>query len=106
MTKDDLAVEGEFSRKAKHRLRMTIKRQMKRLSRTISSISRPEFVDGEEQGRCNTGLEMMSAEFGWGSDMDKSGDEEDISDGELDDDLGDDDFYSQIKKENNAKKEY
>jgi hypothetical protein len=64
MTKDDLAVEGEFSRKAKHRLRMTIKRQMKRLSRTISSISRPEFVDGEEQGRCNTGLEMMSAEFG------------------------------------------
>jgi hypothetical protein len=38
--------------------------------------------------------------------MDKSGDEEDISDGELDDDLGDDDFYSQIKKENKAKKEY
>ena len=136
--KDDLAVEGESSRKAKRRLRRralvpsfedygdddqavdekdvtaagqslastlnTLTQRGK--SRTKSSISRPEVVDGDDEDRFKRGLEMMSAEFGGGSDMDKGGDEEDISDGELDDDLGDDDFYSQIKKKSKAKKEY
>ena len=74
-------------------------------SRSRSSISRPEVVDGDDEERFKIGLEMMSAQFGGGSD-DEGADEEDISDGELDDDLGDDDFYSQIKKKSKAKKEY
>ena len=76
-------------------------------SRTTSSTYRPEAVDGEDEDRFKRGLEMMDAELGGSdSDIDGEGNEEDISDNELDDDLGDDDFYAQIEKKSKAKKEY
>jgi U3 small nucleolar RNA-associated protein 3 len=83
-----------------------------RISQRSKSSSKPgvsaEANDEDDEDRFKRGLEMMNTELGDDDSDDNSGDDlgegADIDDADIDDDG--DDFYAQIKKKSEAKKEY
>ena len=100
---DDKANETEVEAASKS-LATTINRISQRSKSSKKTGAAPEATDEDDADRFKRGLEMMKADMGGDNNKDL-GDDNDLSDDNDMDDDGDD-FYAQIKKKSQAKKEY
>ena len=100
---DDENVNENDIAAASKSLATTINRISQRSKSSKKPIAAPEVNDEDDADRFQRGLAMMNADIGGdGDDAEVPGDDD------LDEDMDEDenDFYAQIKKKSNAKKEY